>query len=293
VDALARGLGWFSIGLGLAEALAPRGMQRLAGVKGDHDGLVRMLGFREIAHGIGILSMQQPSSAVWTRVGGDAIDLAGLGAAFASPDNNKARLTAATAAVAGVTALDVYCAQRLTREANATSTIRVKESVAISRPPEEVYAFWHDFSNLPRFMAHLESVRMSNQGRSHWVAKAPGGTTVEWDAETTEDRPNELIAWRSVEGSQIPNRGTVRFERAPGNRGTLVHVDLEYEPPGGGLGAMIAKLFGEEPAQQVRGDLRRLRSVIETGEVIKSDATIYGTGITEQRPGQPPGEPVH
>ncbi|MGB7923327.1 MAG: SRPBCC family protein, partial [Pyrinomonadaceae bacterium] len=292
-ERLAHGLGWFSIGLGLAEVLAPRGIAKIAGVRGNHTGLIRLFGLREIAHGIGIFMQgKRPAGAVWSRVAGDALDLAALGVAFASPDSRKGRVAFATANVLGVTALDVLCAQQLSRR-NGTTTggaIQVKKSIAINRSPEELYSFWRDFENLPRFMNHLESVRTTGEGRSHWVAKAPAGTTVEWDAEITEDRPNELIAWRSLEGSDVANSGSVRFERATGGRGTFVRVEIDYDPPGGVIGAGIAKLFGEEPEQQVGADLRRFKQVMETGEVVLSDATLPGTGLTEQRPGQPAGD---
>jgi uncharacterized membrane protein len=145
--------------------------------------------------------------------------------------------------------------------------IKVEKSVTVNRPPEELYRFWRNFENLPRFMNHLESVRELGEGRSHWVAKAPAGKTVEWDAEIYNEKENELIAWRSLEGADIPNAGSVRFERAPGGRGTEVKVALEYDPPAGSLGAAVAKLFGEEPEQQVQEDLRRFKQVMEAGEV--------------------------
>lgn len=297
-EELARGLGWFSIGLGLAEVAAPRGIAKIVGVRGDSSNrlLIRLLGMREIAHGVAILSQNGRSAGtVWSRVVGDAIDLACLGAAFASPNTDKARLAFATANVLTVTALDVVCSQQLSLSHPAGDEGRsnqVNKSIIINSSPEELYGFWHDFENLPRFMHHLESVKVTGDKRSHWVATAPAGTTVEWDAEITEDRPNELIAWRSLEGADVYNRGSVRFERAPGNRGTIVRVEIDYDPPGGKLGAAVAKLFGEDPEQQVNADLRRFKQVIETGEVVVSDATIRGTGATEQRPAQPssPGE---
>jgi uncharacterized membrane protein len=126
-------------------------------------------------------------------------------------------------------------------------------------------------------------------GRSHWVAKGPAGTSVEWDAEITEDRPGERIAWRSVEGADVENSGAVSFEAAPGGRGTIVRVELEYNPPGGFLGAGLARLFGEEPGQQVDADLRRFKQVMETGEVVVSEGTVPGTGLMAQRPAQPVG----
>jgi uncharacterized membrane protein len=137
-------------------------------------------------------------------------------------------------------------------------------------------------------MQHLESVREIGEGRSHWVAKAPAGSTVEWNAEITAERPNELIAWRSLEGADVDNSGSIRFEPAPGGRGTIVRAEVEYTPPGGIIGAALAKLFGEEPGQQVEADLRRFKQVMETGEVVRSEGSLMGTGVIEQRPAQPP-----
>ncbi|MFL6281595.1 MAG: SRPBCC family protein [Pyrinomonadaceae bacterium] len=295
VDAekLARGLGWFSIGLGLAEVFAPGGIAKISGVSRKSEGLIRLLGLREIAHGVGIFSQgRRPTEAVWARVVGDALDLACMGAAFASPETKKGRLAFATANVLAVAALDVLCAQQLSSgegssDAKEGGTTQVKNSLIINRAPEELYQYWHDFENLPNIMKHLESVRVRDERRSHWVAKAPAGTSVEWDAEITEDRPNELIAWRSLEGSQVENSGSVRFEPAPGNRGTIVRVEIDYTPPGGALGSLVAKLFGEEPGQQAQESLRSFKQLMETGEVTISDGTFWDNGILTQRPAQP------
>jgi uncharacterized membrane protein len=290
-EKLARGLGWFSIGLGLAEVLAPRGVARIAGVRGNHTSLIRLFGLREIASGIGIFMQgRRPAEAVWSRVAGDALDLAALAAAFASPDARKGRVAFATANVLTVTALDVLCAQQLSASNGTTQggPAQVKKSITINRSPEELYQFWRNFENLPRFMNHLESVRTTAGNRSHWVAKAPAGTSVEWDAEITEDRPNELIAWRSLEGADVDNSGSVTFERAPGGRGTIVRVEINYNPPGGVFGAALAKLFGEEPGQQTQEALRCFKQVMETGEVVVSEGTIRDNGLLTQRPAQPP-----
>ncbi|HKS28742.1 MAG TPA: SRPBCC family protein [Pyrinomonadaceae bacterium] len=294
-EQLARGLGWFSIGLGLAEALAPGAIARISGVRGQRT-LIRLLGLREIAHGVAIFAQDsrtgKPKEAVWARVAGDALDLACLGAAFASPRTKKGKLAFATANVLTVTALDVICAQALSSTngkaaAKGGGTNQVRKSLIINRTPEELYQFWRNFENLPQFMQHLESVQVTGEGRSHWVAKAPAGTSVEWDAEVTEDRPNELISWRSLEGADVDNSGTVRFEPATGGRGTIVKVDINYNPPGGVIGAAVAKLFGEEPGQQAQESLRCLKQVMETGEVVLSDGTIWDNGLLTQRPAQP------
>ncbi len=143
--------------------------------------------------------------------------------------------------------------------------IHVKRAMTIGKPPADLYAFWRRYENLPRFMSHLESVTEGEGGRSHWVAKAPAGTSVAWDAETTEDVPGGRISWRSLEGATIPNEGHVTFKEAPGGRGTEVHVELVYRPPLGTLGASFARLFGEEPGQQIEDDLRRLKRLLEVG----------------------------
>lgn len=156
--------------------------------------------------------------------------------------------------------------------------LEVKRSVTVMRSREEVYAFWRDLGNLPRFMQHLEAVTTTGDRRSHWVAAAPAGTTVEWDAEILEDRAGERIAWRSVDKSDVRNEGVVRFTDAPADRGTEVHVELRYDAPAGKAGAAVAKLFGEEPGVQIRDDLRRFKQVMETGEVLLSDGSPGGAG---------------
>lgn len=269
-------LGWFSIGLGLAETVAPGRVARLIGIRDDdrNRDLLRAMGLREITSGLGILARPDSAGWVWSRVAGDALDLSLLGTALTDEETDRARTVAATAAVLGVAALDVVTARRLAAASPEHGIIEVTDSVTINRPIEEVYDYWRDFENLPRFMLHLEHVRATGEGRSHWKAKAPAGMSVEWDAVITEDRPNELIAWRSVDGSEVDNRGSVRFQRAPGDRGTEVIVELRYDPPGGKITAALAKLFREEPSQQIHDDLRRFKAVMETGEVLLSDATI-------------------
>jgi uncharacterized membrane protein len=291
-------LGYFSIGLGLAEFLAPNTMSRLIGIKRPTDTnhtTMRLMGLREIGHGISILTNQHPEKAVWSRVAGDALDLALLGKTLSDPENDRGRTLFATANVLAVTALDVMTARQLsqqpqtpTRQRMDEGVVRTHRSITVRRPVEEVYAFWRDFQNLPTFMRHLESVTVTGEGRSHWVALAPAGKRVEWDAEIVEDRPNELISWRSLPGADVTNRGTVRFQPAPGGRGTELRVTLEYDPPFGKLGSKIAMLWREEPGQQVHDDLRHFKQVMETGEIVLSDST-------KQRgphPAQPNDKPV-
>ena len=283
---LAKGLGWFSIGLGLAELLAPRAIANISGVSNKHTGLIRLYGLREIGSGITIFSQKKPTEGVWSRVVGDALDLTSLGIAATNPQAKLGRVAFAAANVLAVTTLDVMCAMQLS--GGSKHGIHAKGSCVINLPPEEVYSFWRNFENLPRFMRHLEAVHDMGDGRSHWKARGPAGTEVEWHATIIADVPGEVITWRSLEGSDVDNAGAVRFERAAGGRGTIVKVNIEYNPIAGPLGAAVAKLFGEEPEQQLDDDLRRFKQVLELGEVVVSEGTLFGTGYMAQRPAQPP-----
>jgi uncharacterized membrane protein len=291
-DTLARAIGWFSLALGAAELAAPSAVSRLIGAPTDSRTLsiVRAMGAREIGHGVAILSKPDSAGPVWGRVAGDATDLAFLGSAFSADFANKQRLFAATAAVLGVTALDVVCAQRLNAATSTTDgshESRITKAVTINKPIEQVYAFWHQLENLPRFMRYVESVERLEGGRTRWRAKAPGGMTVEWEAETLAERENELIAWRSLPGSRVQTSGTVKFTPAPGARGTEVHVEMDFRPPAGALGRTVAWVSGRNPAQQLGEDLRRFKQLLETGEIAVSE----GEGLW--RPGRPTGDPEH
>lgn len=154
--------------------------------------------------------------------------------------------------------------------------IKVEESVTINRPVLEVYRFWRNFENLPRFMDHLEAVTVIDDTRSHWVAKGPAGTKVEWDAIIHNEVADELIAWRSLPGSEVNNAGSVHFTPTPDGTGTDVRVVLSYEPPAGKLGAAVAKLLGEEPSKQVAEDLRRFKQVMDSGDVLAGARPVAG-----------------
>ena len=145
-------------------------------------------------------------------------------------------------------------------------------AVTINRPASELYAYWRNFSNLATFMDNVVSVTPAEGNRTHWVVKAPAGKTVEWDAVITEDKPNELIAWTSDEGADVPNSGRIEFRDA-GARGTVVTATIVYDPPTGTIGKLIAKMFQREPAIQARRDLRRFKQLMETGEIATSSRT--------------------
>jgi uncharacterized membrane protein len=157
---------------------------------------------------------------------------------------------------------------------NRGQGIRIEQSVIIDRPPDELYAFWSHLENLPRFLGHLQSVERIGGRRSHWIAKGPARSRIEWDAEIHNEIEDELIAWRSLPGSEVPNAGSVHFLPIRGGASTEVRVVLSYEPPAGRLGAAVAKLFGEEPSGQVREDLARLKLMFEAGDpAVPGDAS--------------------
>jgi uncharacterized membrane protein len=157
----------------------------------------------------------------------------------------------------------------------AGAGVKVEESITISKPASELFRFWRNLENLGRFMSHLDSVRVEGN-RSHWVACGPLGTHAEWDAEIITERPNELIGWRSLPGSEVDTAGSVHFRELPGGRGTEVRVTLKYDPPAGKVGAAAARLFGQSPQAQIREDLRRLKQFME-GEVPTTAGQPRGT----------------
>lgn len=156
--------------------------------------------------------------------------------------------------------------------------IKVVKSVTVRRPAEELYAFWRDLSNLPKIIKHPVEITTVSAVESHWAVSAPTKEPVEWDAFIINDEPGRLIAWRSHESAEVANAGSVRFEPAPGDEGTEVTVKLEYDPPGGRLGALVAKFTGDEAGQQVADALRRFKALFEAGEIPTTE-------------GQPVGEP--
>lgn len=284
-EGTARALGWLSLGLGAALLRAPDGVGRLCGVDDSPTArtVLRIVGLREVGHAAALLIPRRPGWAVWTRVAGDLVDLAACGsAAGRRRGERRRRATTTTWVLAAITAVDLTTAIRATRGRRLPGDSRVEASVTVNRTPEETYRFWHDFENLPRFMQHLRSVRVTGPRRSHWEAKAPAGRTVRWHAEVMSDLPNELITWRSVGRTRVPNSGCVRFVPVAEGQGTEVWVELGYAAPGGRLGRLAARVFGENPQQQARDDLRRFKQVIETGEITRSDAVPEGTSVHQQ-----------
>ena len=211
----------------------------------------------------------------WERLASLAAGAALLYLGTRQSRGNRLATSAATGLIArGVTG---YCPMNamIGRNSDRSDTkvalggprgVHVYESIVINRPAAELFHFWRDFSNLPHFMEHLDEVRVLSATRSVWTAKAPVGMRVKWEAEVINEIDGELIGWQSTENADVATAGSVRFVPVDGG-GTEIIVHLQYEPPAGKLGSMVAAIFGEEPSQQIRSDLRRLKAMLETGEV--------------------------
>jgi uncharacterized membrane protein len=278
---LARGLGWFSLALGATQLAAPRILARTIGIEPGLGVsiLMRALGAREIASGIAVLMEPRRPLPLWARVAGDVVDLGLLTLAFRGKRTNTPRLLGAIAAVSGALALDMVAARRIqTRFEEANEPVIY--SVTINKSPDKVYEFYRNLAQLPRFMDYLQSVHEVSRTRSHWIAKLPIGGTIAWDAEIVEDTPGRAITWRTVEGSRLQLSGRVTFTRAPGRNATEVRVEMKLGFTGKRPSKLLAKLFAKP---QIKGDLRRLKQVMETGEVLYSDATE----TRKPRPAQP------
>jgi uncharacterized membrane protein len=239
---VARTLGWFSVGLGLTEMMAPHRHKQ-----------ARLIGAGKVLSGVGILA----------------------GARGAS----RARVAAAAAAVTGASALHTYYSRHATaHDGFGSEAMRFTETVTVNRPPDECYHFWRKIEDFPAFMTYLKSVRETGGGRSHWVAQGPAGREIAWDAEITEDVPGEVIAWRTLPGSDVPNAGRVLFQHAPRGHGTFVRLLMEYDPPAHAAGAWLAKLLGKDPKAHAYQNLHRFKQLIETGEVATTKDQPAGRG---------------
>ena len=295
---LARGLGLASLALAVPQLAAPDRFAEAVGTTpraGTRD-LTRGVGLRELSAAAGLLARGSSPTWLWSRVAGDVMDLVLLGRALRNGDSwHRGRTVAATAAVAGLTAVDLLAARRSgstapSSGATSSSDLELTAAVTVAKTPQEVYDFWRGLERLPSFMEHLQSVEWTGEGRTRWTASAPVKKSVSWDAELVEDVPGEVIAWRSLPGADVDNHGSVRLAAAPAGRGTEVRVHLRYAMPGGRAGALVARLAGEDPHQQVEDDLRRFKQVIETGEVVRSDGSPDGPSARRQlvqHPGQP------
>jgi uncharacterized membrane protein len=273
LDSAAKALGWFSIGLGAAEFLFPRSVARIIGTP-PKPLTMRVMGLREIGVGVGILAAERKAGWIKARVAGDAIDLAMLKSSFDSRRANRVRLATATAGVAAVTATDMLYARKFADQESGAQRIHVEASMAVNKPAADCYEFWRQVGNFPKFMKNVEAVE-TNGERTRWRIRV-GPTTFEWDAEMTEDVPSGIISWRSVNGAELPNSGSVRFEPRLGNSGSNIRLTMEYDPPAGGLGGAANPLLETISQHHVRENLRRFKSLMESGEVPETHGQSSG-----------------
>lgn len=268
---LAYGLGWFSIGLGITEIVAATPLASFFGIPRQTP-LLRLFGFREVGAGIGILRSTDPGPWMWGRVGGDALDLAALGAAMGKDNPQRGRVAAAIGVIAAITALDAYNAYALSAadgksQAETADSPPITQTITIGKSADELYGLLHDAQTLAQVMEPVAKITPVNDQRAHWVAELPLGRSLTWDMELIDDRPGESMRWRSLTDTQVPATGSVAFRAAPGDRGTEVTLRLELEPPGGAVGAAGVKLLRAVPQTMLYKALRRFKSLAETGEI--------------------------
>lgn len=270
----ARFLGWFSVGLGLAEVVAPNAITRALGTR-RRPGLVRTAyGLRELAVGAGLLTTRTPQPWVWARVAGDVLDLATLGAALGGRRSNRGAVGFALASVAAVTALDVRTALALGTE-NGTSGAtekgappdaeEVRSSITIGRPPEEVYWAWRDPVTVATMLQPFARVHAESPELAHIQPRTPLGGALQWSWDVPDERPGEFMRFRSLEGSTVRNEGTATLRPTADGRGTHLEVHARYQAPGGPLGTKALAAFGLVPQKALDETLDRFRDLVESG----------------------------
>jgi uncharacterized membrane protein len=224
----------------------------------------------------------------WLSFGPRRGPLAFLGAVAASRARKRYRLLGTLAAVALVTAFQAGALWRLFRRRRLPAFVagdgvtRLRRVITVNRPPHEVFRFWRRLENLPAFLAHVESIQVLDGQRSRWRARGPLGKRFEWTAEIVDEKPGELLAWRSLPASDVVTAGEVQFIPAPGGQGTEIHVALQYAPAGR-FSSIMGRLFGKVVGEHLTNDLRRFKQAIEVGEVVRSDASA-SMGLHPARP---------
>jgi uncharacterized membrane protein len=259
------GPGWISLAVGAAEVVVPYILARAVGgrVPRRLRGLVPALGARGMSAGIGLLAKAGHGHWLKRRLLGERLDVGFVGRALRRPGARRVRTVGAFVATWGLAIYDARRRFRARREALALAAAPVQRSIIIARPPAEVFAFWRDFANLPGIIPHLDAVDVLDDDRSRWRARGADGDLIEWEAAIVEERDGALVGWRSVDRASIGTAGSLRLEPALGGQGTEVHLELQYDPPDGQLGRIVASFWGEEREEEVEEALRRLKARLE------------------------------
>jgi len=280
----AEALGYLSLGLGLTGVMFARRLNRVLGISHRRaPGITRAVGVRELFTGARLLTGRRPARWLWARVAGDLVDLSLLVTALRGSRRGKGRVLGTIAAIGGITAIDFLAAARARKTTTALAPEPVQRAITIAVPPEQAYAFWRELPNLPSFMPRLVSIEPLDPRRSRWRARGPAGKLLEWEALIIEDIPDQLIRWHSLPGSAIQHRGSVQFRPAPAGRGTEVSLEVQYEIPGGQLGRRLSTLTNEVVGVHIQNNLRRMKQILEVGEIVCSDASAH-RGLHPARP---------
>lgn len=253
-------LGWFSIALGALEIASPGLLARVLGAR-PCDLLVRLFGVRELAAGLGLLSRRRTGLWLWSRVGGDLLDLAALGRLLSCRDARKENVSMAFGSVAAITAVDLYCA--IKASGKRPVPFAVVEKISIGRSADELYGWWRDPVRLAEIMDHVAEVTDPGDGTTRWKLKAGH---FEWICQFTEERPGELLRWQTIRGNLL-SEGAIRFSRAPADHGTEVVLECRIQPPAGDFGGAALQVFKVVPQKLTLRALRRFKSLAETGEI--------------------------
>jgi uncharacterized membrane protein len=270
VSRLASGLGYFSLTLGTTQVIAPGLVDHLIGIRDDRTSRrwQRVVGLQELSAAAGILPQRRPLEWLWARTTGDVVHLTMLARAYRSRRESAARLGFAMASVLGCFIADAYASVRMTADPELTqeeTKMKGHATMTIRAPREELATRWRSFEQEAPALARLGPIEIVGE-----------------DA--------ERIEWRTTDAAKAQARGVTRFKQAPDDRGTEIHIDVEFDAPGGAIGAAVMKVTGEEPLQLVRDDLRRLKQLVETGEIARSDGAPSGPSARlqpKQRPAQP------
>ena len=273
-QASARALGWFSIGLGLSELLMPEKLARAIGFRRNPLWL-RVMGAREIAAGIGILAAQRPGAGLLQlRVLGDAIDLGLLASAWGPAGRHRDRLSVATAAVVGVTVLDVLATRQLASQAR--EPLQLHSSIAVQGTPDTIYRRLRELRRLPEYLSHVASIELQGEQGFRLQSDIDFGGGSRWQGRIVEDVPAQRITWELAPESPMRARGQFELSALPGDRGTLLRATLTLEPAAPKLASVLARLFGSAPEQLLMRELRRFKQFIETGEVATTQGQSSG-----------------
>jgi uncharacterized membrane protein len=271
------GLGWLSLAVGAAQVVAPRVVGKLVGVRAPRrvQGLIRLLGVRGLLSGLGLLSRGRAGRWLKARIAGDLIDFGLLRKALRQPGARRARTAGALLATWGLALYDARTSLLARRDALALASAPVRRSITIARPAAAIFRMWRDFSHLSDFFPHVDFVDVIDEQTSRWRVRGATGDVLEWETVIVEERPDELLRWKSVDRASVATSGVLQLVPAPGGRGTEVHLEVQYHPPGGAVGRIIASLWSESPEQELDAALRRLKQRLETGGVVHADGLVW------------------